>query len=105
MNFCEDCDGLMIPDKSGKKKVVCSKCGKGAKGNANVMIKEKISNNKDKIEVVDKEIEVNPQVDANCSKCNHNRAYFWTLQTRAADESETRFYKCVKCSYRWREYS
>ncbi|PIO07920.1 transcription factor S, partial [Candidatus Pacearchaeota archaeon CG10_big_fil_rev_8_21_14_0_10_35_219] len=31
-------------------------------------------------------------------------AYFWTMQTRAADESETKFYRCTKCDHTWREY-
>jgi DNA-directed RNA polymerase subunit M len=32
-------------------------------------------------------------------------AYFWTQQTRGADEPETRFFKCTKCSHTWREYA
>ena len=63
---------------------------------------EKVIEDKDKIEVVDKTIEVNPKVDIECPKCSNMKAYFWTLQTRAADEAETRFYKCTKCSHRWR---
>ncbi|MDP6459515.1 MAG: transcription factor S, partial [Candidatus Hydrothermarchaeota archaeon] len=30
---------------------------------------------------------------------------WWLLQTRKADESETRFYRCTKCKFTWREYS
>jgi len=104
MNFC-DCGGLLIPDKSGKKKLVCSSCNKST-----TLIKEKVVLKEDikqklKIEVVDSEIEINPKVDIECPKCEHKKAYFWSLQTRAADEGETRFYKCVKCSHRWRDYN
>ena len=104
MEFC-DCGGLLVPDKSGKKKLVCSKCSKGKNVKGDVTIKEKADNQGIKIEVVDKDIEVNPKVDVNCPKCENNKAYFWTLQTRSADEAETRFFKCVKCSHRWREYT
>ena len=39
-----------------------------------------------------------------CPKCKNKRAYFWTMQTRAADESETKFYKCTECKHIWRKY-
>ena len=39
-----------------------------------------------------------------CKKCENTEAYFWTLQTRSADEPETRFFKCTKCSTVHREY-
>ncbi len=102
MIFCDRCGGMMIPDKGGKKKLVCGSCGKKINMIGSVMIKEKIRNNKEKIEVVDKDIEVNPKVEVECPSCGNMKAYFWTLQTRAADEAETRFYKCTKCGHRWR---
>eukprot|EP00842_Homolaphlyctis_polyrhiza_P003746 jgi/Hompol1/4372/HPOL_003513-RA len=43
------------------------------------------------------------QTDANCSKCDNNRAYFMQMQIRSADEPMTVFYKCVKCGHLWRE--
>lgn len=45
-----------------------------------------------------------PVVEIKCPKCRNNKSYFWTLQTRASDESETKFYKCVKCEHTWRDY-
>jgi len=27
------------------------------------------------------------------------------IQTRAADEPPTRFYRCTKCGHTWREYA
>ena len=41
--------------------------------------------------------------DAVCPKCDHNRAYFMQIQIRSADEPSTLFYKCVNCSFDWRE--
>jgi len=59
---------------------------------------------KEKIEVIDKKIEILPKVEQECPKCKNAHAYFWLLQTRSADEAETTFYKCTKCNYTWRTY-
>ncbi|MEW5937017.1 MAG: transcription factor S [Candidatus Thermoplasmatota archaeon] len=45
-----------------------------------------------------------PKTRAECPKCGHNEAYWVIRQTRAADEPETRIYRCTKCSHTWREY-
>lgn len=45
-----------------------------------------------------------PTADAECPSCGHGKAYWVLRQTRAADEPETRIYRCVKCSHSWREY-
>jgi len=105
MKFCSHDGGLLLPDKSGKKRLVCVRCGKGFPlTKERVVLKENIKA-KEKIEVVDSNIEVNPKVDIECPKCGHGKAYYWSLQTRAADEGETRFYKCVKCGNKWRDYT
>lgn len=36
--------------------------------------------------------------------CDGSEAYWSLQQTRAADESETRFYECVDCGQKWRDY-
>ncbi|KAI2252711.1 RNA polymerase III C11 subunit [Ophidiomyces ophidiicola] len=35
--------------------------------------------------------------------CNSDRAYFYQLQIRSADEPMTTFLRCVTCGVRWRE--
>ena len=50
-------------------------------------------------------VETNPRVEADCAKCDNKEAFYWTRQTRGADEPETRFFKCTKCNHTWREYS
>jgi len=40
-----------------------------------------------------------------CTKCGHDEAVWWMFQTRSADEPTTRFYRCAKCKYTWRDYS
>ncbi|KAJ5477158.1 hypothetical protein N7539_007302 [Penicillium diatomitis] len=37
------------------------------------------------------------------SNCNGDRAYFFQLQIRSADEPMTTFLKCTSCGARWRE--
>jgi transcription factor S len=79
---------LKIPKKGSRKLVVSEKVDKA-----------------DRIAVVkSSEDDVHPVIEMKCPKCKHKKAYFWTMQTRSADESETKFYKCVKCKYTWRVY-
>jgi len=104
MQFCPKCGGLLYPFGDKKKRMTCS-CGYKARGKrASVILKEKVKDNK-RIEVIDKKVETLPKTDADCKKCGNKKAYYWLVQTRAADEAETRFFECTKCGYRWREYS
>lgn len=41
-------------------------------------------------------------VSEQCPKCNHDRASFYTMQLRSADEGQTVFYTCLKCDHKWR---
>lgn len=54
--------------------------------------------------LIDEKTDTVPKTKARCEKCGHNEAYWVLRQTRAADEPETRIYRCVKCSHSWREY-
>lgn len=38
-----------------------------------------------------------------CEKCGADRASYYQMQTRSADEGMTTFYTCTKCRYTWRE--
>ena len=104
--FCPKCGSILRPkDKSGKRVLFCS-CGfsKEPEGEeASTEIKEKNDTAK-KIEVIEN-VEINPKIKMKCEKCGHDIAYYWTQQTRGADEPETRFFKCAKCSHTWREYA
>jgi transcription factor S len=74
------------------------------KGSKKLVVSEKVDK-ADRIAVVkSSEDDVHPVIEMKCPKCKHKKAYFWTMQTRSADESETKFYKCVKCKYTWRVY-
>ena len=47
----------------------------------------------------------NPTIKMDCEKCGHDEAVWWMFQTRSADEPTTRFYRCQKCKYTWRDYT
>ena len=104
--FCPDC-GSMLKSKQQKNKTTqfCS-CGYSSdvKGDETVL-KEKVDSSADQIEVIEGDTEIHPLTDMDCAKCGHDKAYFWTKQTRAGDEPETKFYKCEKCKHTWRDYS
>ena len=105
--FCEKCSAIMRPIKKDDKKILACSCGfeKDPSGDS-LTIKEEITNNKP-IEAVKEATELMPKVRIKCdsTECENNIAFYWTQQTRAADEPETRFFKCTKCAHTWREYS
>ena len=68
------------------------------------VIKETVKRDERTIEVVDEDSETLPIVKVECRKCGNGDAYFWSLQTRAGDEGETRFFRCTSCKNTWREY-
>lgn len=43
--------------------------------------------------------------EAECPECGHGQAHYWTVQTRAGDEPETKFLKCPECKHVWRDYA
>ena len=99
---------MMMPEKleSGLS-WTCRKCGhtESAKGNK-LVIKEEV---KQTVTIpvfdVEKTKDKLSTIEADCNKCGGNQALWWLQQTRSGDEPATRFYKCIKCSNTWREYS
>jgi len=101
MEFCPKCGAPLVEKR---KNFGCSRCNYTAKGKMKLKTTEMVKE-KEKIAVVkEKDIDVFPVINAKCPKCHHGEAYFWTAQTRAGDEAETRFFKCTKCQHTWREY-
>ena len=101
MEFCQKCGSMIIVKES---KASCVNCGFKLKKKPKIEASEKIFN-KEEIAVIKEGQDItSPLVEIRCPKCKYKKAYFWTIQTRAADESETKFYKCKKCSHTWRVY-
>ena len=103
--FCPKFGSILVPKKEdNKKQIVCS-CGYKTSEMDKIIIKEQVIKNEKEIEVVDKgELQTLPKISIECPKCKHNTAYYWLIQTRAGDEPETKFLRCEKCEYTWRDY-
>ena len=102
MEFCPKCGAILVLKT---KNYGCPRCSYSTTEKVNLKTSEK---QEEKIEVgvvSSKETSTLPIVTEICVKCKNHKAYFWTVQTRASDESETKFFKCVKCEHTWREYS
>ncbi|MBS3159146.1 transcription factor S [Candidatus Woesearchaeota archaeon] len=104
MLFCPKCSSILKPKKTGSKTVMACSCGYTSSDTSSAKMTEAVKNNNAKVEVVEKDFQAMPLVPNKCSKCNHGKAYYWEIQTRASDEPATRFYKCEKCQHVWREY-
>lgn len=85
-------------------KAACAKCGFKPKGNVKIESSEKVEKTNKVAVINEKDSSVYPVVQMKCPECKNATSYFWTMQTRAADESETKFYKCTKCEHTWRQY-
>ena len=98
MEFCPKCGSLVI----GK---ACSRCDYKSASEKKLKTSEKVDARKE-IVVIDesKDTSTHPIVEEKCSKCKNNKSYFWEIQTRASDESPTKFFKCTKCGHTKRDY-
>ena len=109
MEFCPSCKSILLPDRK-KRILVCKKCGYerplGESQATSQIYVENFSKPKETIIVKEGGIMDSPLpvTKVECRKCGNNKAYYWMMQTRSADEPSTRFYKCTKCGHTWREY-
>ena len=91
---------MMMPAKTVVK---CRKCGFEKAIGEGFVSKTDIKE-REVVVLEDREMGM-PTTKARCEDCGHNRAYWWLRQLRAADESEVRFFRCMKCGKTWREYN
>lgn len=100
--FCPKCRCLLFPENG---KLICRKCGieqESSDAGRPQVIRHK---SRDREMAVLEEVSGTlPTADVECPSCGHRKAYWVLRQTRAADEPETRIFRCVKCSHSWREY-
>lgn len=111
--FCPRCGGLMRPvQETDGVFLVCTRCGFKMKASASDLKRYRVSTRivhteKEKTIVISEEDRLKGLPitrEVTCPKCGHHEAYYWMIQTRAADEPPTRFYRCRKCGHVWREY-
>jgi len=83
-------------------KLECRKCGyvKKVEKEERSIIKKREERG---MLILSENIETLPKTKVNCPKCGNNEAYWVLRQMRAADEPETRIYRCTKCNHSWRE--
>ena len=98
--FCEKCKSLLFPQDG---KLVCRKCGTFYESNKKDQVIKHKSKGKE-MAVMGEISGTLPTADVECTSCGHNKAYWVLRQTRAADEPETRIFRCVKYGHSWREY-
>lgn len=101
MEFCPRCGSLLVQKR---KNFGCSRCSYTSTGKVILKTSEKMENTNKGVIVARETKSVHPIVNERCKKCGHEKAFFWTVQTRASDEAETKFFKCEKCDNTWREY-
>jgi DNA-directed RNA polymerase subunit M len=105
MKFCEKCGTLMrIAHRRGHAYWHCPRCGARALLDKEKVVLSEIARGEKEIVVVREEEELKglPVTKIRCPKCEHNEAYWWMIQMRAADEPPTIFYRCKKCGHTWR---
>jgi DNA-directed RNA polymerase subunit M len=105
MEFCKKCGGILVPKKiKGRIVFVCRNCGKKYDKGTDIKVGEKVQT-ENNIKILEQKEENLPITENQCPKCGNKEAFWWLQQTRSIDEPPTRFYKCTKCGYTWREYS
>ncbi len=108
LRFCPRCGTRMGIQKTGRKSLfTCSKCGysEPAKEVKIPVIKNKAKPAVKIVTAKDDELRPLPITDTKCPSCGNDKAFWWMLQTRGADESPTQFFRCTKCGHTWREYT
>lgn len=106
MNFCDECDGMIVPEKTeGETQFKCRNCGEQYRKEDGGMVITETKDEEDKNLIGEGgDDESLPETEEDCDECGNDTAYWWMEQTRAADEPETRFFKCTECGNTWREY-
>jgi transcription factor S len=94
-----------MPKKEKEKTVMGCSCGYTDKKNTSANLKEEAKNQKKEVEIATEDDSHLPLTDVQCPKCEHTKAHYWLVQTRAGDEPETKFLKCENCKHQWRDYS
>ncbi|MCY3413534.1 MAG: hypothetical protein INQ03_17970 [Candidatus Heimdallarchaeota archaeon] len=110
--YCEDCDDMLEPiEITGGLAMFCPDCQEfKSKG----IVQSSIYENKEIQENPDKGILIveakntttgRSKREMFCSDCKDMQLVeYWEIQTRSADESATRFFRCTNCDKNWREY-
>ena len=101
MEFCPKCGAILLQKN---ERNACPRCKYSTKCKTKLKTSEKMEGKKIINIIHEKDSEVYPIIEHECKKCRNKKSYFWTQQTRSSDEAETKFFKCIKCKFTWRDY-
>ncbi|PWA00609.1 hypothetical protein BB558_003333 [Smittium angustum] len=110
--FCNQC-GNLLDNPGDQDLIICQVCGETKDGSSfegieSVTVTKPtafpsiLRNNRSLIKGNVKDGGNQATIEELCMKCGNNQMEFYTMQLRSADEGQTVFYKCTKCSYQYR---
>ena len=107
MEFCPKCEIRLKKNDSGL--LHCPKCKYLKEKTVASTKKESKEINSEFLVMGEEDVKqskgLESTVPIDCEKCHNKEGGSWTFQTRSADEPETKFYRCTKCNYTWRDYT
>ncbi|KAK0436910.1 hypothetical protein EV421DRAFT_1829996 [Armillaria borealis] len=105
MLFCPTCANLLvISSEKGFNKWACNTCPYEFPITKQMTSRTRLKRKEiDDVLGGDQAWEHADATQASCGKCNNDKAYFYQLQIRSADEPMTTFYRCTACTHQWRE--
>lgn len=109
LSFCPNCSNMLLiaPGDDGQNKFYCLTCPYEFKITGFLIYDRTMLHRKEVDDVLGGEgfWDNVDQTKVQCPKdeCGGDKAYFYQLQIRSADEPMTTFYKCTKCGNKWRE--
>lgn len=102
MEFCPNCGSILMPRK-GNLKCRCGYTKSLSEDNTNQYCIDGERKSENKVIITDKDSIPLPTTKITCYRCGGTKGYWWTLQTRSADEAPTYFVRCAKCGNTWRQ--
>jgi len=107
MEFCPNCEIRLKKNDSGL--LHCPKCKYLKEKTVEPTKEEPEGANSEFLVMGEEDVKqakgLESTVPIDCEKCHNQEGVWWTFQTRSADEPETKFYRCTKCNYTWRDYT
>lgn len=104
MYFCPLCRSMLLPEQSRQVQLSCCACPYTYRLSTTFShTKESRTKQIDEVMGGKDALQYASTCSAKCPKCAHEKALYFELQTRSADEPMTIFYKCTKCHFDWKE--
>ncbi len=112
-DYCDVCDSILQPKEiNGEILAFCPDCEEEkADGRLQSITFSNKDKNKDpeggKILIIEESNTTTgrSKKEMYCEECKSTQLVeYWEIQTRSADESATRFFRCTNCDKNWREY-